>query len=127
MSFAPLRALLEYAEASNPTTSIDSNVLLTHTQDTITVQDKFPKSIFHYLVLPRLKHDDGSARTDITASRVKELRSLLKGDKSVAREVLETLARDAKEVKGMIENKMMEQFQFKWPIWIGFHSVQSME
>jgi aprataxin len=44
-----------------------------------------------------------------------------------AKEVLECIKRDAEVVKGMVEQEMQNRFGAKWKIWVGFHSVPSME
>lgn len=135
-----LTILRSYAQKSNPT-SLPPSVLFTHTSTSLTIFDAYPKvrrtasmprcktvlifrhliqSIFHFLILP-------SVTPPLSVFDLASLRTLLKADKAKAKEVLTGLAEDAKTVKGMIEEEMMKRYGFKWNIWVGFHSVQSME
>ncbi|CCM02411.1 uncharacterized protein FIBRA_04509 [Fibroporia radiculosa] len=114
-----LTVLRGYAQKSDPNT-LPLSIRLTHTTDTLTVFDAYPKSIFHFLVLPRIV-------PPLTASNLSNLRSLLKCDKNLARKVLEKLNRDAQGVRAMIEDEMVKRYGFKWGIWTGFHAIPSME
>jgi aprataxin len=51
---------------------------------------------------------------------------LLSGDKETAKEVIEGLAEDAKQVKKDIEDEMLNKYGFKWEVWTGFHGAPSM-
>jgi aprataxin len=58
---------------------------------------------------------------------LKNLKSLLKCDKSHARELITTLREDAKALEKEIEAEMVKRYGFKWGIWMGFHAAPSME
>jgi len=55
------------------------------------------------------------------------LRSLLKCEKSKAKEILTDLSQEADNVKKLIESEMLKKYGFKWEVWLGFHAVPSME
>ncbi|KAJ3486610.1 hypothetical protein NLI96_g4134 [Meripilus lineatus] len=116
-----LTILRTYAQKADPA-SIPSSVLFEHTAKSITIIDAYPKSRFHFLILPR-----ASAYPPLTVSNLANLRSLLKCDKDRAKEVLTDLSEDAKRIRTCIEEEMVKRFGFKWAIWTGFHSVPSME
>lgn len=111
--------LRSYVQKSDPT-SLPPSILLKHTQNTITIFDAYPKSIFHFLVLPRI-------RPPLNVFHLSTLRTLLKRDKAHAKEVLRVVAEDAQDLKKMIEEEMVQRYGFKWEIWMGFHAVPSME
>lgn len=46
-------ALVDYAENTSPQ-ELPKDVYLTHTKQTLTIFDKFPKATFHFLTLPRM-------------------------------------------------------------------------
>ncbi|KAH9951992.1 HIT-like domain-containing protein, partial [Amylocystis lapponica] len=114
-----LTILRRYAQKANPTT-LPASVLFMHTDTSLTIFDAFPKSIFHFLVLPRIV-------APLTVSDLASLRTLLQCDKTHSLELLRKLAADAKSVSTMIEDEMMNRYGFKWKIWTGFHAVPSME
>ncbi|KAF9814930.1 hypothetical protein IEO21_04874 [Rhodonia placenta] len=95
------------------------SVRLLHSEHTITIFDKYEKAIFHFLVLPRVK-------PPYTLDRLRNLRSLLLGDREQAKQLLERMAEDAKAVQAMIEDEMMKKYGFKWDIWMGFHAIPSL-
>ncbi|KAG2157296.1 HIT-like domain-containing protein [Suillus clintonianus] len=108
-----------YAQKSNPD-SLPSSVLLSHSETCLTVFDAFPKSIFHFLVIPRV-------RLPFDVYQLADLRSLLKCEKNSAKELLTNLNQEADNVKKMIESEMLKKYGFKWEIWMGFHAVPSMQ
>jgi aprataxin len=108
-----------YASKPNPTT-LPPSILLSHSETCLTVFDAFPKSVFHFQVLPRI-------RPPLSARHLTDLRSLLRCEKSIAKEVLMNLNEEANNVKKMIEEEMMKMYKFKWEIWTGFHPISSME
>ncbi|KAI0920204.1 hypothetical protein AcV5_010007 [Taiwanofungus camphoratus] len=114
-----LTILRGYAQKANPTT-LPPSILLSHTATSLTIFDAYPKSIFHLLILPRIT-------PPLTVFDLASLRTLLKCDKTQARKVLESLERDAKNVRAMIEEEMIKRYGFKWDVWTGFHAVPSME
>jgi hypothetical protein len=113
-----LSILRTYAQ-KDPVT-IPSSILFSHTSTSLTIYDAFPKSMFHFLILPR-------ATENVAASDLASLRSILKGDKSYAKEVINALAEEAKILRKEIEGEMLKRYGFKWGIWTGFHAVPSME
>jgi aprataxin len=116
-----LTILRTYAR-KNPA-ELPSSILFCHTSTSLTLYDAFPKSIFHFLVLPRITEPGAYA----SAVDLGNLGSLLKGDKTRAREILTSLRDDAKFVAREIEAEMIKRYGFKWEIWTGFHSAPSME
>ncbi|KAG9318716.1 HIT-like domain-containing protein [Chiua virens] len=116
---APLTVLRGYAQKSNPET-LPPSVLFECTDKCLTVFDAFPKSIFHFLVLPRV-------RPPLGVFELASLRTLLKGNKERAKLVLSDLNDEAHKVKKMICEEMQKRYGFQWEIWAGFHANQSME
>lgn len=116
-----LTILRRYAELTNPKT-LPLSILFEHTTKSITIFDAYPKSHFHFLILPR-----ANAYPPLTIFDLANLGSLLKCDKDLAKQVLRDLAEDTKRVKKSIEEEMLKRFGFKWDIWVGFHAVPSME
>jgi len=114
-----LTVLRTYALKPNPT-DLPSSVLFCHTETSLTIFDAYPKAMFHFLVLPRVI-------PPTTTSELTSLRSLLTIEKERAWGIVETLGKDAEQVRGMVEDEMVKRYGFKWDIWIGFHSVPSME
>ncbi|KAG2078122.1 HIT-like protein [Suillus decipiens] len=119
MSSANMTIFRAYAQKSNPA-SLPPSVLLSHSETCLTVFDAFPKSIFHFLVIPRV-------RPPFNVYQLANLRSLLKCEKNHAKELLADLSREADNVKKMIESEMLKKYGFRWEIWMGFHAVPSME
>ena len=114
-----LTILRSYAQRADPST-LPASILLTHTDHTLTIFDAYPKSIFHLLVLPRVI-------PPLTTPDLANLRTVLKGNKEQAKEVIGWLAEDGAKVRSMIEDEMLKRCHFKWDIWMGFHAVPSME
>ncbi|KAG7452569.1 HIT-like protein [Guyanagaster necrorhizus] len=114
---ANLTILRSYA--SKLPSSLPPSVLFSHTDTTLTIYDAFPKSIFHFLILPRVQTD---SPLDLSS-----LKSLLKRDKMRAKEVVESLSDAAAALRKEIEEEMVRRYGFKWGIWTGFHAAPSME
>ncbi|KIJ69241.1 hypothetical protein HYDPIDRAFT_80835 [Hydnomerulius pinastri MD-312] len=114
-----LTILRTYAKKSKPE-SLPPSVLFNYTDTCLTLFDAFPKSIFHFLVLPRV-------RPPWSILELTNLRTLLEGDKERAKDVLKHLSSEADNVKKMIRNEMQNRYGFQWEIWVGFHAVPSME
>lgn len=115
-----LTLLRSYAQKSNPST-LPSSVLYSHTPTTLTIFDCYPKSIFHFLILPR-------PSSSVNVFELATLRTLLKKkDREKAREVIYGLRDEAQKLKKDIEEEMMDRYGFVWEVWTGFHAVQSME
>ncbi|KAJ3883724.1 HIT-like domain-containing protein [Lentinula edodes] len=101
--------------------TIPSSILFSSSSKSLTIYDSFPKSIFHFLVLPRVQ--SGSS---IDIADLESLKTLFARDKEEAKIILNALNEDAKGVKREIEQEMLTRYGFKWPIWIGFHGAPSM-
>ena len=99
--------------------SLPSSILFKHSSNNITIFDAYPKSIFHFLILPRIQNPDPV---------LSNLGTLLNcGDKVRAKEVITSLWEDAQVLKKEIWDEMISRYGFKWDIWIGFHGAPSME
>ncbi|KAJ3810646.1 HIT-like domain-containing protein [Lentinula aff. lateritia] len=101
--------------------TIPSSILFSSSSKSLTIYDSFPKSIFHFLVLPRVQ--SGSS---IDIDDLESLKTLFARDKEDAKIILSALNEDAQGVKREIEQEMQTRYGFKWPIWIGFHGAPSM-
>ena len=99
--------------------SLPSSILFKHSSKNITIFDLYPKSIFHFLILPRIQ------KPDPVLSNLGTL--LNSGDKVRAKEVITILWEDAQVVKKEILDEMVSRYGFKWDIWFGFHSAPSIE
>lgn len=113
-------ALQKYATKAQPE-KIPCDVRLCHTDTSITIFDSYPKSIFHFLILPR------PVPGVVGLDDLEDLRTLFKAGKETAHTVLQSLAKDAREVKEEIEQEMLRFHKFKWDVWMGFHPVPSMK
>jgi aprataxin len=118
-NMSSLTILRAYAQ-KNPA-ELPSSILFSHTSTSLTIYDAFPKSIFHFLVLPRIIEPHNST-ADLSS-----LRSCLRSDKARARGLISALRDDAKMVAKEIEAEMMKRYGFTWEIWTGFHGAPSME
>jgi len=114
-----LTVLRGYAQKAKPET-LPPSILFEYSDKCLTVFDTFPKSIFHFLVLPRVK-------PPLSVSELANLRTLLNGEKARAKQVLMDLNDEADNVKKMIREEMLSRYGFQWEIWTGFHAVPSME
>ncbi|EIN07393.1 HIT-like protein, partial [Punctularia strigosozonata HHB-11173 SS5] len=103
--------------------SLPASVLLQHTPTTLTIFDAYPKSMFHFLILPRVLTSEPA----LTAKDISSLRTLCKRGKDQAKAVVFGLAEEAQRVRATIEEEMVNRYGFKWEIWTGFHTVPSME
>ncbi|KAF8559816.1 hypothetical protein OG21DRAFT_1594605 [Imleria badia] len=115
-----LTVLRRYVQEVKPET-LPPSVLFEYNDKCLTVFDAFPKSIFHFLVLPRVGPGSPSV------GELSNLRTLLKGDKARAKQVLVDLNDAAYNVKKLIREEMLNRYGFQWEIWTGFHAVPSME
>ncbi|KAH7340220.1 HIT-like domain-containing protein [Rhizoctonia solani] len=113
------RSALRNYVLSNPG-DLGSDLLLSESEHCITIFDKYPKAMFHFLILPKFS-------VTITASATTNLSTFLRWDKQVALECLQHMKRDAETAKSMVEDEMMKQHGFKWDVLIGFHAVPSMD
>jgi len=150
--------------------TLPPTVYFSHTRQTLTIFDAYPKALFHFLILPRLnvsvrsaasttttlaedgdgderREHDSEIKVADTAADLTSLRTLLqrasasssssssnikdKDEDSDALEraqgTLNVLSYEATRLQSKIEREMNAHYGFKWPIWIGFHAVPSME
>ena len=115
--------LQKYAKMfeSSPS-SLPPTLLLVNTATSLALFDKYPKAIYHFLVLPRIL-----AGSEFTAEDLTNLQILLgKGKKPAVKALLEGLKKDAEMVKEMVEKEMIKKHGYKWDVWIGFHAVPSL-
>lgn len=115
--------LQKYAKMfeSSPS-SLPPTLLLVNTATSLALFDKYPKAIYHFLVLPRIL-----AGSEFTAEDLTNLQILLgKGKKPAVKALLEGLKKDAEMVKEMVEKEMIKKYGYKWDVWIGFHAVPSL-
>ena len=99
--------------------SLPPSILFKHSAKNITIFDGYPKSTFHFLILPRIQ------KPDPVLSNLGTL--LNSGDKVRAKEVIASLWEDAQVVKAEILDEMVGRYGFKWDVWIGFHGAPSMK
>lgn len=133
-----LTILRQYAAKSAD--SLPKSVLFQATSKFYTIFDAYPKSIFHFLILPRIissqeatgERDEGTSETSnqqqqFAASELRNLKAILKTDRERCKSLLEEMHDEAQGVKKQIEEEMVDRYGFKWDVWIGFHAVPSME
>ncbi|KAF5358183.1 hypothetical protein D9756_001624 [Leucocoprinus leucothites] len=130
-------------------TELPPSVLFSFSEKNMTIFDAYPKSIFHFLVLPRVLSPEPTSllkpsdKDTCPQSSVQEpetpppsvtdlssLRALLNSksiSKDRAKQVILSLKEDALGVKAEIEKEMQKRYGFIWDVWIGFHGVPSME
>jgi aprataxin len=109
----------------------------------MTIYDAYPKSMFHFLVLPRATspasdklesaatNGEAELQTRLPlASDLSSLRTLFNSknvDKQAAKDVLTSMKAEGIKVKTEIEQEMKKRYGFVWDVWLGFHGVPSME
>ncbi|KAI0341582.1 HIT-like protein [Trametopsis cervina] len=125
MAGPDLFALRTYASRQKPE-RISPEVYISHTDTTVAILDRYPKSIFHALVLPRPRDADG-----LTVDVLDSLRSLLRSEKAgvsreTARRILREMGAHAESERERIRKEMMSRYQVTWDVWLGFHAVPSM-
>ncbi|KAI0316693.1 HIT-like domain-containing protein [Amylostereum chailletii] len=113
-----LTVLRSYAQKRNPAT-LPASLLFSHTDTSLTIFDGYPKSIFHFLVLPR-------PTNALNIFDLADLPTLLRKDKTLAKETLLMLREEAGRVRTSIHEEMRKRYGFRWDVWIGFHAVPSM-
>ena len=117
-----LTILRDYATRRHPE-KLPRSILFDFTETTIAIFDAYPKSIFHFLVLPRPK-------APLTVFDLSDLRTLLTSKnvgKEKAKEILKDLGDHARRLRDSIEQEMSQRYKFRWKIWTGFHAVPSMQ
>ena len=115
--------LQKYAKKfESSSSSLPPTLLFTNTETSLTILDKYPKAMYHFLVLPRIR-----ANSEFTANDLTNLQTLLaKGKKAEAKTLIEGLKRDSEVAKAMVEEEMLKKHGYKWDVWIGFHAVPSL-
>ncbi|KDR81553.1 hypothetical protein GALMADRAFT_59127 [Galerina marginata CBS 339.88] len=114
-----LTILRTYAQSAPE--ALPASILFKHSSKNLTVFDAFPKSMFHFLILPRIREPK------LDATTLSSLRALIITDKELAKDVITALAEEAKAVKKEIQDEMVNRYGFKWDVWTGFHGTPSME
>ena len=149
-----LKILRTYAKMDDVAIAkLPPTVYFSHTQYTLTIFDAYPKALFHFLILPRLRvsaattndegnGDEGGSLSELTASEsdMASLRTLLRRAaapdsssssstraRAQAASTLRVLADAAARLRGEIEREMEARYGFVWDVWVGFHAVPSME
>ncbi|KAI0831345.1 hypothetical protein BC628DRAFT_1415862 [Trametes gibbosa] len=114
-----LTQLRTYA-TMNPT-AIPDSIRLCHSATSVTIHDKFPKGLYHALVLPLV-------RPPLRATQLASLRALFTTlPRAQAETVLNDLRRDAQEATRLIQEDMVRTQGFKWDVLAGFHALPSVE
>ncbi|CAD6567127.1 MAG: hypothetical protein CYPHOPRED_001452 [Cyphobasidiales sp. Tagirdzhanova-0007] len=116
-------ALVRYAKTKDPR-ALPPEVLLLHTDHTLTIWDKYPKARFHYLTLPRLPFVESASKTEFSEATLANLAALIANEHGLA--VLKVLKDASLEVVETIEEEMLKKYGFVWPVSVGFHAVESM-
>ncbi|TIB70272.1 hypothetical protein E3Q24_03098 [Wallemia mellicola] len=120
-----LNILSSYLD-KNPT-SLSKNDLLLYDERCITIYDKsvwlvmsvrFPKSKYHFLILPRKSSD--------LPSYPNSLDDLLNFDDDIINKVLDTLDRTLTQVEESIHDMQLRDYGKTWDINKGFHAVPSL-
>lgn len=124
-----LSRLRDYAAMTNLEKELPIAIRFAHTHKTLTIFDKYPKAIFHFLVMPRMQayvNDD----VNLTEADLHDLRSLLRArnrvGKDVVKKVLEDLKEAADECVEEIKQEMEAMYGFTWDIQVGLHAISSM-
>lgn len=90
-------ALVDYAKTPDPS-ELPPEVLLMSTDNTISIWDKFPKAMFHFLVLPRLPFQLPEPTQDVSQTTLNSLSSLISNKHGLA--VLKILKYASLEASG---------------------------
>lgn len=115
--------LQKYAKKfETSSSSLPPTMLLTSTETSLTLFDKYPKATYHFLVLPRVLAESAFTARDLTSLHA----VLSKGKKEEAKALIEGLKKDAERTKEMVEREMVKKQGYKWDVWIGFHAVPTM-
>ncbi|KAI0665228.1 hypothetical protein C8Q70DRAFT_39923 [Cubamyces menziesii] len=116
---ANITIMRTYAMVPDPT-MVPDMFRICHTDTSVTVSDLYPKSIYHYLVIPRLP-------PTLKPEQMQDLRALLCLPREQARGILVRLREDALATVKLIEGEMMRQYGFTWPCHMGFHAIPTLE
>jgi len=104
---ANLFILRNYAQKLS--SELPSSILFSHSSETLTIYDAYPKSMFHFLILPRVKPE-----SELSVNDLESLKSLLAGDKTRAKQVMDALRENADILCKEIETEMVKRYGFKW-------------
>jgi len=118
-----VNVLARYARLPDPATALPPNDYLTSDEQTLTIFDKYPKSRYHFLILPRLPFLV-SGRALHPEAPLDNIRSLL-GSATHSAEVLKALRNACKEVTEMIRDEMEKTYGRIWGVQAGFHAQES--
>ena len=120
--YANLTILRTYAARMDPA-EIPPTIRLCHTEDSVTVFDRWPKGRFHFLLLPRARPEAG-----LHERHLRDLHAILSGlPREDARALLLRCRADAQEVLAHIRAEMVRAEGFAWGVQVGFHAVPSLE
>ncbi|EKM76481.1 hypothetical protein AGABI1DRAFT_122637 [Agaricus bisporus var. burnettii JB137-S8] len=137
----PNLTLLRTYALKDPLT-LPASILFCHSDRNMTIYDAYPKSMFHFLVLPRASSTSNKLASPETgggvvsqkrlplASDLSSLRTLLNSknvDKQGAKDILTSMKDEGMKMKNEIEREMEKRYGFVWDVWMGFHGAPSME
>lgn len=124
-----LTRLRDYARFTNLEKELPISIRFAHTDKTLTIFDKYPKAIFHFLVLPRMQayvNDE----VNLTEVDLHDLRSLLRARNRVGKDVVKKVLEDLKEATDEcveeIKQEMEAMYGFTWDVRVGLHAISSM-
>jgi aprataxin len=145
---ADLRALQKYASRTD-LDDFPPSVLFAHSPSTLTIFDAYPKSMMHFLIIPRtLSSSHNAVTTSVSEtelsfqpSELDSLKSLVKVERHKAQRLLLLLRDEAEkvclllfqisilytnQVKASIQEEMMIKHGFTWPVWIGVYLIHDL-
>lgn len=145
---ADLRALQKYASRTD-LDAFPPSVLFAHSPSTLTIFDAYPKSMMHFLIIPRMlsssSNADKAPLSEIEASfqplELNSLKSLMKVERHKVQKLLLLLRDEAEkvrllhfessliytnQVKLSIQEEMMTKHGFTWPVWMGAYSIKDL-
>ncbi|CED82130.1 Amino acid transporters [Phaffia rhodozyma] len=122
-------ALRAYALVKNPSVDIPKNVYISSTERFIVIKDGYPKSTFHYLILPRIPFSAHVSTSEVTlgAEELNSLRSTLQLDKEIVLDLLDGMEDVVRDLEASIQTDMRRTKGHEWDILAGFHAVPSMK
>ncbi|EIW73692.1 hypothetical protein TREMEDRAFT_59866 [Tremella mesenterica DSM 1558] len=126
----PLQILREYAKVRSPARNIPPSVLLSHTPYVMSIHDAYPKSKYHFLILPRFPYppeaDLERDKSILPLGVFDSLETFLMKGGEHRWTVLQQMVNMARDVEEMIRDEMFKTEGFTWKIYMGFHAVPSM-
>ena len=112
----------KYASLKLPDPRFGNHEYVSHTDRTLTIQELFPKSEYHLILIPRVGR---APRVPQNKVNIRTVLSLQNFSKAEAFDLLKDMYKDALKVKEELEEDMMRRRGFKWDIWMGFHLAPS--